>query len=58
MWLPVGVLRDVYSALFTSRFCATGEIDRVSEEAISRHPLADHPRHHLPGVDPDGDLER
>lgn len=58
MCSPVGVLRHVYSALLTSRFCATGEIDRVSEKAISRHPLADHPRHHFSSVDPDGDLGR
>lgn len=56
-FLPEGELRDVDPALFTGRFCAAGEVDRVSEEAISRHPLADHPRHHLPGVDPNGDLE-
>lgn len=55
--LPEGELRHVYSALFTGRFCAAGEIDCISEEAVSRHPLPDHPRHHLPGVDPNRDLE-
>lgn len=56
--LPVGELGDVYPALFTRRLCAAGEVDGVSEQAVARHPLADHPRHHLSGVDPDGDLER
>lgn len=55
--LPVSVFRDINLPLFSGSFCSTREVDRVSEEAVARHPLADHPRHHFSRVNPDRNLE-
>lgn len=56
--LPVSIFRDINFPLFTSCFSTTCEVDCISKQAISRHPLTDHPCHHLPRVDPDCDLDR
>lgn len=57
-YLPVSIFGDIYFPLFTSSFCATCEVDRVSKKAISGHSLTNHPGHYFSCVDPDSNLER
>ena len=55
---PVGVLGDVDFARRSRGLGAARQVHRVAEEAVARHALTNHSRHHFTTMDTDGDLLR
>lgn len=49
--LLVGFLADVNFPWHPCGFRSRSNIDGVAKEAVARHPMANHPRHDLSGVD-------
>lgn len=56
--LQVSIFGHVDPAWSSRRFRPGREVHSVAKEAVPGHPLADHPGHHFPAMDSDGDLLR
>jgi hypothetical protein len=57
MYILISVLRDVDFALDPGGLGPGREVDGVAEQAVTRHLLPNHSRHHVATVDPYRDLK-
>lgn len=55
---PVGVLGHIYLPFLARGLSTAGQVHRVAEEAVTRHPLTYDPCHDLSSMDANGDLRK